>query len=37
MFNKNLREKMFIDIVDVNNIVYDFCSGLRGYHVHQKI
>ena len=37
MFNKNLRDKMFIDTVDVNNIVYDFCSGLRGYHVHQKI
>ena len=36
-FNKNLRDKMSIEIVDVDNIDYDFCSGLRGYHVYQKI
>ena len=28
---------MSIEIVDVDNIDYDFCSGLRGYHVYQKI
>ena len=28
---------MSIEIVDVRNIHYDFCSGLRGYHVYQKI
>ena len=36
-FNKNLRDKMSVEIVDVDNIDYDFCSGLRGYHVYQKI
>ena len=25
------------ETVDVDNIDYDFCSGLRGYHVYQKI
>ena len=28
---------MSIEIVDVDNIDYDFCSGLHGYHVYQKI
>ena len=28
---------MSIEIVDVHNIDYDFCSGLRGYHLYQKI
>ena len=28
---------MSIEIVDVDNIDYDFCSGLRGYHVDQKM
>ena len=28
---------MSIEIVDVDNIDYDFCSGLCGYHVYQKI
>ena len=36
-FNKNLRYKMSIEIVDVDKIDYDFCSGLRGYHVYQQI
>ena len=27
---------MSIEIVDVDNIDYDFCSGLRGYYVYQK-
>ena len=29
-FNKNLRDKMSIEIVDVDNIDYDCCNGLRG-------
>ena len=28
---------MSIEIVDVDKIDYDFCSGLRGYHVYQQI
>ena len=36
-FSKNLREKMSIEIVDVDNIGYEFCIGLRGYQVHQEI
>ena len=28
---------MSLEIVDVDNIDYDFCSDLRGYHVYQKI
>ena len=28
---------MSIEIVDVDNIDYDFCSGLRGYHAYQRI
>ena len=28
---------MSIEIVDVDNIDYDFCSGLLGYYVYQKI
>ena len=28
---------MSIEIVDGDNIDYDFCIGLRGYHVYQKI
>ena len=28
---------MSIEIVDVDNTDYDFCSGLRGYQVYQKI
>ena len=36
-FNKNLRDKVSIEIVDVDNIDYDFSSGLREYHVYQKM
>ena len=28
---------MSIEVVDVDKIDYDFCSGLRGYHVYQQI
>ena len=28
---------MSINIIDVDNIDYDFCNGLHGYHVYQKI
>ena len=28
---------MSIEIVDIDNIDYDFWNGLRGCHVHQKI
>ena len=28
---------MSIEIVDVDRIDYDFCSGLHGYQVYQKI
>ena len=28
---------MSIEIIDVDNIDYDFYSGLRSYHVYQKI
>ena len=35
-FNKNLRDKMFIEILNVDNIDYALCSGLCGYHVYQK-
>ena len=28
---------MSIEIVDFDNIDYEFCSSLRGYHVYQKI
>jgi len=28
---------MSIEIVDVDNIDYDLCSGLRGYHVYKNI
>ena len=28
---------MSIEIVDVDNIDYDFCGGLYGYHLYQKM
>ena len=28
---------MFTEIVDFDNIDYDFCSALRGYHMYQKV
>ena len=28
---------MSIEIVDVDNIDYDFGSGLSGYHLYQKV
>ena len=28
---------MSIEIVDVDNIDYDFCGGLCGYHLYQKM
>ena len=31
------RDKISTEFVDVDNIDYDFCSGLLGYHLYQKI